>query len=326
MDELTYTNIARYLTGEATEAERAELEDWMAADPLNIDTYNEIKRIWEKSDTLIAGPTVDKAKAWEKVSARIQKPAAPTVDKGKVISFPAWARYSVAAAAILLVGMFVMKFYNNAGEITVIAANNEQITLPDNTVVALKKGSTLRYPEVFAANERNVRLEGEAFFEVTRNEHKPFIIDAQSVEVKVLGTSFNVKCNKDEAVVVVATGKVQVTSLKEKNKKLLLLPGKKGLMKKGELTMDSTITYNYLYWQTGTLKFESYPLEKVVKELSEAMDATVMLDETMPAMMKQQIINISFHNQTIEEMLTELCLISRCQWTKDNKTYIIKSK
>src|SRR5690606_29105984 len=85
------------------------------------------------------------------------------------------------------------------------------ITLSDGTTIKLNSGSRLRYPEAFDEGLREVHLEGEAFFDVARNEHSPFVVRTKSVTTRVLGTSFNIEAFPDEQIsVTVATGKVEV--------------------------------------------------------------------------------------------------------------------
>jgi ferric-dicitrate binding protein FerR (iron transport regulator) len=209
-----------------------------------------------------------------------------------------------------------------------IAANkdNQVVTLPDNSKITLRKGSILHYPKQFAAAERNVKLEGEAFFEVARNEKSPFIIDAQAASVKVLGTSFIVKCNEAAASVVVKTGKVQMTDQTNKNAYLILTPGEKGSLKNGALTEENVPVDNYMYWQTGIMQFSNTPLKNVVQQLNEITDSSIVVNTSVPQEVQAQLINISFHHQTVEEMLNDICLITLTGWHKTGNTYIINAK
>jgi transmembrane sensor len=103
-----------------------------------------------------------------------------------------------------------------------------RITLSDNSIVYLGAGSRLRYPKQFTGNKREIELYGEAFFEVTKNPKRPFIIHTGKVQTKVLGTSFKIEAFKDDALTVkVATGKVRVDQYQGQKMKSLavLLPG-----------------------------------------------------------------------------------------------------
>jgi Fe2+-dicitrate sensor, membrane component len=320
MQDLIYINIAKQLNGEATEAEQQQVEAWLAESPDNVSVYNDLKAAWQASDELFDTPAFNSNTAWANVASRIQVDAAP---KKRSIALPAWAKYTLAAAAILLVGLFVVK--QNGNDTITIAANegNMEITLPDNSHITLKKGSVLQYPEKFEATQRKVALQGEAFFEVARNEKSPFIINAQSAEVKVLGTSFNVKCDKEKASVVVRTGKVQMSVAKAS---VILTPGEKGSLVNGRLSEENVSIDNYMYWRTGTLNFSNTQLSSVISELSELKDTTIMFDSAFTEAQKAQLISISFHNQSLDEMMADIGLITQSQWLKKDSVFILSNK
>ena len=142
------------------------------------------------------------------------------------------------------------------------------ITLADGTKVRLNSGSTLRYPEKFIANTREVALEGEAFFEVTKNAKKPFIISSGAIKTKVLGTSFNINTydNKEDIAVTVASGKVSVASNEEE---VFLGPSEQGVFNKKEAKITkATIDINaVLQWKEGILHFGDATLKEVTASL-----------------------------------------------------------
>jgi ferric-dicitrate binding protein FerR (iron transport regulator) len=152
-------------------------------------------------------------------------------------------------------------------------------TLPDGTVIALNKNSVITYPDKFGRKKRKVLLKGEAFFQVKRDEKKPFIIEAENVEIEVLGTSFNVDARPDKQFVevIVNTGKVALRS--EKGKEIVLLKGERGVFSKetGELVKEANKSRNYLAWKTKKLIFEDDCLADVVKDISEAYDINIEL-------------------------------------------------
>jgi transmembrane sensor len=157
------------------------------------------------------------------------------------------------------------------------------------------------------------------------SEH-PFIIDAQSATVQVVGTSFNVACNQDEARVTVATGKVNMSTRGHgTTTTLTLVPGEQGRLKKGTLSKDFVSSDSYLYWKTGVLNFREHPFSNVIKELGNMSQTTIYFDDSMPADFRSQVVNISFKDQQIEEMLTDLCLITHCEWSKSNDGYMIRA-
>lgn len=319
--------IAKKLSGEASEDDARILEEWLAADGRNKAEYDKVAQLWNGQEELFNNIHFNTTAAWEKVSAKTTAPPLQTEQK-KTVPFPAWGKYLIAAAAILLLGIFILKpAANNSGmQVAIADADNKDVVLPDNSHVTLRKGSKLSYPATFAANERNVSLEGEAFFEVTRNEQKPFVIEAQSVSVKVLGTSFDVKCDGASAKVTVATGKVQMTSAKNKSEFVILTKGEYGTLADNRLTEQLTGDNNYLFWKTGMLQYDNKPLSYIVSELSYYYDKTITIDSSGRAGIKDQLITISFNKQTIDKVMEELCLVAQCKWQQKDNQYVISAK
>ncbi len=321
MEERIHILIAKKLTGEASAEELRELDTW-AANGDNHIALRDMERLWQESDGLLSGPKFDKNAAWEKINTSINSATQSPV-KGRTISFPAWTRTAIAAAAVLVIGLFVIIGVNRTGNVTIVAdAGDKQVTLPDNSVVTLKQGGILAYHKSFNEENRDIVLQGEAFFEVARNEQKPFIINAEDVSVKVLGTSFYVKSGKT-AYVAVVTGKVQMALNKDTALKLILTPGETGQLKDDALAEDVTDVYDLMYWKTGTLNFTGIPLAEVAARLDKIFSASVRLSDVMPADARNQVVNITFNQQTLEEMLHELCLVTQCTMQQENNNYII---
>lgn len=141
----------------------------------------------------------------------------------------------ISVAAVLLVGSFLaINYYNssrNKSSKTFLAAYGERknIQLPDGTDVTLNAGSKIGIKENFGASTRDVYLEGEAFFDVKHNAKLPFIVHTTAMDVKALGTAFNVKAYLDETITETSLirGLVEVTLKESDNRKMLLYPNQK---------------------------------------------------------------------------------------------------
>ena len=326
MEDRIYITIARVLHGEASETDRKELEAWLEADENNAGIFEEMKASWADADALFDAPRFDAAPAWQKVSAAIHPvPAAELPKPGKTITFPSWIKYSSALAAVLVIAFFIWNPFS-ADTVRIVAeTENKIIELPDHSVITLRKGSSLSYPKTFAGAERKVALAGEAFFEVARNEQQPFVIDAQAVQVKVLGTTFNVQCSKQSADVTVASGSVQV-AVKNDTKKTVTLTAGHTAHYHDDILSESPANGSETFWRSGELSFKDEPFARVVGTIAAATDATIELDAGLSPMHQHQEITVSFRNQSLEDMLTELCLITNCRWEKMGISYIIRSK
>ncbi len=112
-----------------------------------------------------------------------------------------WMKYAAALTALVFIGTGVgvwLQQHKSAQEMLVAVANEgmvKEVVLPDGSKVWLNNAAVLQYPREFSGNRRNVHLEGEAYFEVTKDRQRPFTVESDAMRVRVLGTSFNFKCD-----------------------------------------------------------------------------------------------------------------------------------
>ncbi len=169
-------------------------------------------------------------------------------------------------------------FYNT---ISTPRGGQYQVTLSDGTKVWLNAASSIRFPVVFTGTERKVVITGEAYFEVAKNKNMPFKVEANSSEIEVLGTHFNVNAYKDEASIktTLLEGKVKVTvpalSLNQSPK--YLLPGQQAdINKAGEISvMDNADTEEAVAWMHGHFQFESADLKSILRQIVRWYDVDV---------------------------------------------------
>ncbi|PXY00988.1 hypothetical protein DF185_10025 [Marinifilum breve] len=143
------------------------------------------------------------------------------------------------------------------------------LVLADGTKVWLNSESSLRYPVQFVGNKRKVELTGEAYFEVTHNPSKPFVIESHDTEIKVLGTSFNVSAYDDEEHIstTLVEGSVELSCLGNKE---LLKPGFQATVKKGDnrFKVEKVNTTLYTSWKDGVFRYKDQSLEEICHQLS----------------------------------------------------------
>jgi transmembrane sensor len=197
-------------------------------------------------------------------------------------------------AAVLLVvclaGLFLYKINQRAAkpvifnEISATAGEKKQITLPDGSVIFLNSASSIRYPNKFIGDNREIQLKGEAFFEIAHDKRHPFIIHTEQLKIQVLGTSFDVNAyHKDQEVVVaVATGKVGVTGRDKNNPKtVLLIPGE--LLSYNKLTTRfdkrPVKTADISDWRQNILTFNFETLEKISGKLERVYGVTFVFND-----------------------------------------------
>ena len=149
--------------------------------------------------------------------------------------------------------------------------------LPDHSVVWLNSGSKLRYPTVFQKDNRNVELTGEAYFQVERDESRPFLVHTSRGCVKVLGTEFNVRDYPEEyrVVTTLVNGSVQFTG-KDK-KKVVLKPGFQVIADSltGVSDVREVNLREYVGWRSGLYVFSHLTLEELMRVVERNYDVTV---------------------------------------------------
>lgn len=155
-----------------------------------------------------------------------------------------------AVAAVVLAAVFFIVNYNSGSkkeiQRTFVAALGERknFQLPDGSVIALNAGSKMYFKENYGITSRDIYLEGEAFFDVKHNQSLPFVVHTLAMDVKVLGTAFNVKAYPGEKITETSLvrGIVEITLKEEKNRKVMLHPNQKVQWKLRDIVVDSSVT------------------------------------------------------------------------------------
>lgn len=238
-------------------------------------------------------------------------------------------------AAMIILAMFIGLNTNNfEGENRVEAkriikktdfGQRQTVQLPDGSVVSLNVGSRLTYEEPFNSTTRQVRLSGEAFFEVKRDVNRPFIIQSGPVQTRVLGTSFNVRAYEDESDVIVAveSGKVQVKSVDDKNE-VILIPEEKAVYKKDGIVPIVKSRFNRLEimgWREGIIQFKDLPLDRVLHELERTYGVEFSMNENIR--LKERYSGV-YRNVSLEEILKGVCFATGMDYKLTGKHVTLK--
>lgn len=173
--------------------------------------------------------------------------------------------------------------------------------LPDGSTGYLNSGSRLKYPVRFNG-ERKVELSGEAFFDVVHNTKMPFHVNTRNLDIKVLGTTFNVIANEDEPTeeIVLQTGSVDVSS--RSGKQLAVLSPNEQLtldIEKRTFAKKEVEASQYTTWKEGKLVFRNENMQQVARRLSRWYNAEVVVDDRM-------LDDYTFHATFIDEPLDEV--------------------
>ncbi len=199
-----------------------------------------------------------------------------------------------------------------------------RITLSDGTRVWLNAASVLTFPPVFAGNERKVRLVGEAFFEVTPDTARPFIVATARMDIKVLGTSFNVSVYEDEETVhtTLVKGSVEVQPVQQEA--IMLKPGEQACLAGNRMTAKAVNTSQFTSWIDGKFMFCNTALEEISKQISRWYDVDIFFSS-------EQVKTICFTGailrfEPLEELIRMIENTSNVRFSVKGKTIVISEQ
>ena len=163
--------------------------------------------------------------------------------------------------------------------ITIRRSGEYKLVLSDGTKVWLNSASKLKYPVALTGGQRKVFLEGEAYFQVARNEKSPFIVKSSCMAIKVLGTEFNVSAYSEDSVIqtTLVRGSVEVSS-ERGGQSVVLHPGEQSVLNRQDYSLSvCTVDVSYaMAWKEGRLRFKEKPLSEVMKVISRWYDVEVL--------------------------------------------------
>jgi len=303
------------MLNESEPDEQEQVTQWLAIDSANLDYYNQLKRVWNDSRYLAARTKVDENKAWQ----RFQQSIHPAPVRRSNIG---WIR--IAASIIIVAGIGLLVYWGlnqPVKELTVLAQQTAlNDTLPDQSIVTINKGSSISYLVKFKDDTRQVKLKGEAFFNVSPDKEKPFTVLVNDVQVTVVGTSFNVKTINGNTEVVVESGIVKVTragkTVELRANEKIRVDTKDSLMNK-EKVADQL----YKYYRTKQFVCDDTPLWKLVDVINEAYNSKILIDD--PALSNLQI-NTVFDNESLDQVLKIISITFDIEVIKKGDTIILK--
>lgn len=276
--------IAKVLASEASRAEVDLLEAWMNEAAENKIYFEEAKKLVAQIESFKVEHKVDTLKAWDKVNARIS-----SEDKATAKIIPLFQRpvFRIAASIMLIatLALLVNYYFNNPAPVPVILAAEKQIKtqgLPDGTKVTLNKNSELAYVVNDKKQVREVKLKGEAYFEVKHNEELPFEITIDDIIIKDIGTAFNVKALPGSDVVEVLVEEGEVHFYTASNEGLNLVKGEKALYNKTSKQFSKVVpdpAENTVSYKSKAFQFKGTPMRDVVKQLNAIYDSNIVLDD-----------------------------------------------
>lgn len=267
---------------------------------------------------------IDTDKAWEGFQKKITKQSHKSI--------PLWKHNFYKYAAVILLFLvtatilYLLKF-NPPHNYEITKSGNQlaEVILPDGSKVILAESSTLYHPEKFRSSKRVVKMIGEAYFEVERNEKASFMVELNNTTIKVLGTSFTIKEKKNKHVdVQVISGEVLFYETTNKENSLVLQKGEKGTFNimSRNMVKDTFDIEKHQYWKSIDLSFVDEHLPAVFKELEKTFGVTMLIKDN--ELLKDSITS-DFRSQNLDEILEELSLLFNLSYQIQNDTVYIRS-
>lgn len=230
MKKLNDEILARFLMGECTEDELREVNSWLGESTENTRELFRLEEIYHLGKIDDTSDEKDVEKAEKRLFKRLEQEKSK---QHKVRRIYGWMRYVAMFIGIFILGgVGYMLFQNQDRSEPLLTVTTQdaikEMKLPDGTTVWLNKNTTLKYPREFLASGRKVYLEGEGYFDVKRNPERPFIVQSEAMQVKVLGTVFNFRSDKVKmsAVATLLKGEIEVKGNHEEGM-IVLAPGQK---------------------------------------------------------------------------------------------------
>lgn len=315
--------LARYLAGQGSQQDTQAIEAWLEADTAHVLELEKYRKLWELKAVKNGNFEPNTNLAWQKVASRIANE--PTKQKNKTHVF--LRPWSLAASVLLVLGIagYIYYFKNNTSTLETITSHhgNVQKLLADSSRVFLNKNSSLSYPNRFAKNERKVKLSGEAFFDIKPMPEAPFAIEVERLQVKVLGTSFNIDEDSSTINVIVRTGTVEVA--KQNGDKIVLIAGQQALYYKAtqKLIKKYEADANEYAYVNKVFKFKNTKLSEVVRLMSKGYQTEISLNEKE---LGQLAITTSFENESLQDALNIIAETLQIKLEAKDKGYVFVKK
>lgn len=365
--------IARYISkepSELSELQKIQVEKWRKEIPFFEKEFQNYSKLWEESNRF--GKNLDKnyfpsvEKGWQKLSNQIKeyeanktsskewvKPAIVAQNTEKVISKSSsiWKEFAKIAAVLIIglgLGWWINSIQNtsnslsNSNQIIVHQHSDTPLVLPDGSKIWLNKNASVSYSNDFGtfknSQKRNLKLKGEAFFDIARDEKHPFTIDIEGkAEVEVLGTSFNINPLNDKIEVTVTSGKVNFKNNSiskndtQKQNSILLTKGEKGILYDKTTTHPDSLPtlvrfeknddVNYLAWLNHRLVFENMQMQDVVNKVESYYNVRLKLENSN---LKECRFTGTFDQTPLNDVLETLSFGANLQIKKsDSTTYLL---
>lgn len=320
--------IAKYLANEMNEAEANEFIANIETNTNRKLLFNAMQKDWNNIGNYNTEREIDTNKAWSKLYGRLEEQQLITEPlETKPIYFTRrLVQYAAIALLLVTIGItfFTMNPFSN--EKLLVLQTSEETgtlvqTLNDGSVVYIAGNTELTYPEKFKGNKRRVALNGEAFFDISRNPQKPFVIEANNMIIEVLGTSFNLKSSKEgEFELMVETGLVKVSQKSYPTKTVLIGAGESATFANNSIVKSKAQNNNYNSWRLNRMSFKDEKLENIVQVINKNYNSNIVLaSETLG----ERRMTVTFYDNSLETITDLICKTMVLKAENEGETIVL---
>lgn len=305
---------AKYIGNRLNEEEEIEFFE-LLDNPNNKERFESLfEALWETERQ-----TKDKTLTEESLK-RIDR-TLKKLPRKKHTSYLPW--FAAACMALLLMATYVLyQFYSDSEwDVTVQARHNlEYVSLPDGSLVILKKGSVLRYHEAFS-EKRTLQVEGEAFFDVVLDANRPFLVQTKHLTTQVLGTAFSVNTVGDNEHVILLRGKVRVTS---SDHSAVLTPNRQAVYVNNTLCDFPIDASAATAWSSDSFHIENQPLLRLTNILGARFGKEIVFKEEKT---KNCLITTTFSmKDSFKSIMDVISLVNHVEWRMQGNKVLIYGK
>lgn len=321
-DIIPWYLIIKYLKRETSDEEKDLFETWLKEERKR-EVFLSLQKMWHEVVAETSGYNPDTQYYWTKMRDRMMQKN----EKSERFSFRShWRTFAVAASILLVLSFSTTLFLwkSSTADKPCLAqtystiSGKSKVILPDRTEVWLHNNTTLSYNNDFGEKERRVSLNGEAFFSVTKNSNKPFIVNADRLNIQVYGTRFNVECFSGKENILVSLLEGSVALYTDENQKTFLKPDQTGIYNKrlSALSVEKDDVAYTASWATETVRFEGESLAQVCKYLSRWYNVEIEVD---PQVSDHYAYTFTVHEEPLEEILRLISRTNPVSYSFDGK-------
>ena len=306
--------LQKYIAGNATEAEKQRVTKWIQENPENMREY------------------MAQRKLHDMVLWRMEPVAEENSRERKHFSLRGICMEAAKIAAVLAIVLLGTHYWTGKHQVPedktwqsiyVPAGQRAELMLADGTKVWLNSRSTLTFPGSFKGNIRNVKLDGEGYFAVTKNVEQPFIVETNKCNVKVLGTEFNVMAYAADSVweTSLLEGAVEILVPGSNNSGMRLEPNMMASLKGNRLVKGRIKEADYFLWREGLLCFNDISVRDMIEKLKLYYGVDIVVNNTR--ILKNRYTGKFRTKDGVEHVLKVLKLNNKFTYTKDDETNVI---